>query len=324
MNNTLPDTKDRELVSKAYINITPIEFNITDSAIDNLRIEHPVKPVTNTKELKENAASIAVIRTLRVHVDKKRKELKKDALEYGRNVDTEAQRITESLVSIEQPLKDAKEAYEAKKAAIAAEKQRIEDLRIKNIRDTIEKIRLCPGQYISATVVHIKEAIESLLIAKDDFDYQEFASEALQVKTAAIIELNQLQANRDEQDKQETEAEEKRIALEKQEAELKVERGKLEQEREAIEAERAEATRLAKIKQDKLARERQEFADREAAYKADIEVKKEAERVAAIAKHLVDVSEEALKNAPQTIAGDIITCPHCDGKFQLSESEQND
>lgn len=303
----MTDTKDTQVISKAdidkgFFDVTrAVKFNITDTAIDELRIEHKVKPVTNTKELKENAASIAVIRTLRVNVDKKRKELKKDALEYGRKIETEAQRITTLLTSIEKPLSDAKEVYEAERAAIAAEKQRIEDERIKNIKDKIDEIKNYPSKFMFSSSLRILEAIEQLLFSKDHFDYQEFANEALQVKTVAIEDLKQLKDSRDAHDKQEREAEERRIALEKQEAELKEEREKLEQERLeakkkvdrellAIEAERAETARLVKIEQDKLAKERQ-----------------------GIACH-VDV----------VIKGDIITCPHCDGKFQLNESEQND
>ncbi len=232
------NTKIVELVPTALVPVfnAPIQFNVTDAAIAELRVKHNVTPITNTKELKENAASIAVIRTLRVNVDKRRKELKKEANEYGKKVQTEANRITGELESIEQPLNDAKDAYEAKKAAVAAEKKRKEEERVQTIKDKINEIKAYPANFIfkGSNIPQIKKAIERLLFVKDEFDYQEFASEVLQVKTKAIEELKQLQTNREDLEKEEKEAEAKRIELAKQEAELKAERDKLAKERKAI------------------------------------------------------------------------------------------
>lgn len=283
------DIKIVESIPKTSVELipvfsVPIQFNVTDAAIAELRVKYEVKPVTNTKELKDNAASIAVIRRLRVNIDKKRKTLKKDAIEYGNRVQKEANRITEELFSIEDPLKEVKEVYEAKKAAIAEEKKREEDARIKAVKDTIENIRLSPAKYITANTIQIKKAIECMLFMKDEFNYQEFAQEALQVKTTVIDELKQLQTKREELDKQEKEAEEKQIVLDEQEAVLKVEREKLAIERAEAEQkaneQKAEAARLVKIEQDKLAKERQEILDAQAALQAALQAEQLAKEQA--------------------------------------------
>ena len=263
------DNKIVELVPQATALVPvfnePIKFNVTDAAIAKLRAEHKVKPVTNTKELEENVASIAVIRTIRVNVDKKRIKLKEDAKEYGKKVQKEANRITAELESIEQPLKDAKDKYKAERAAIAEEKKRKEELRIQTIKDKINEIKVYPANFVHSTIPQIKKAIELLLFVKDEFDYQEFASEVLQVKTTAIDGLKQLQTNREKLDREAKEAEEKRIELEKQEAELKKERKKLALERAKAKDEKAEAARLNKIENDKLVVARKEIENAQVA-----------------------------------------------------------
>ena len=67
------------------------------------------------------------VRNIRVNVEKTRKELKKDALEWGRQVDGEAKRITGLLLNIEQPLIDKESIVQREKdrlALIAAEERK--------------------------------------------------------------------------------------------------------------------------------------------------------------------------------------------------------
>jgi hypothetical protein len=80
---------------------------------------------------------IAECRTLRVAVEKKRVELKADALAWGKKVDTEAKRITAELESIEEPLQAAKDAIDNEKKRIA---QEAEEKRLAAIRAEEERL----------------------------------------------------------------------------------------------------------------------------------------------------------------------------------------
>ena len=68
-----------------------------------------------------------VVKNKRVEVEKVRKELKADALAYGREVDGEAKRIAAMLLPIETHLKDQEDAVNAEKERIKnAERLRVE------------------------------------------------------------------------------------------------------------------------------------------------------------------------------------------------------
>jgi len=59
-----------------------------------------------------------VVKTARVDIEKRRKELKADALEYGRKVDSEAKRLTGLLEPIESHLQTEEDRIDAEKEAI--------------------------------------------------------------------------------------------------------------------------------------------------------------------------------------------------------------
>ena len=113
-----------------------ITYETTDSAIAALKAKYKgiAKPET-TKDLKVVTAAIADSRTRRTGVDKRRKELKRDAIAYGKQVESEAGRITALLLEIEEPLKFLKTAVdeererkkrEAEEARLAEERRKIE------------------------------------------------------------------------------------------------------------------------------------------------------------------------------------------------------
>ncbi|QDV09310.1 hypothetical protein Poly30_48680 [Planctomycetes bacterium Poly30] len=56
------------------------------------------------------------VKAVRVQVEKTRKALKADALEYGRAVDTEAKRITAALLEIEEPLHEQEKLIDEQRA----------------------------------------------------------------------------------------------------------------------------------------------------------------------------------------------------------------
>jgi type IV secretory pathway TrbL component len=74
------------------------------------------------------------VKRLSASIEKKRKELKADALEYGRTVDSIAKQLTEKVDGVESKLKAEREAFDAvekaEKAAKEAAKQAAKQARI--------------------------------------------------------------------------------------------------------------------------------------------------------------------------------------------------
>lgn len=71
-------------------------------------------------------AAIGELRSARVDVEKRRKDLKAESLEYGRRVDEVAKYLTGLIEAIEHPLKAKKAAVDEEKARVKAEKEAAE------------------------------------------------------------------------------------------------------------------------------------------------------------------------------------------------------
>ena len=228
-----------------------VKYSVTDAKIAELKEQYQDVPtIATNRELSFLKKDITVIRTLRTSVESRRKELKADALEYGRKVDAEARRIIGQLVEIEQPMKDEQKRFEAKVKAEKEEKARIERERVEQIQ---ERIRAYDGLLIACASDSSQE-IENVLMGldvPDDFDYQEFAEQHTKVLAETRIKLSELL--------------EKTKVMEQERADLKERERLADIERKAA-AERekeaqAERDRLAKIEREKLEAERKAFME---------------------------------------------------------------
>lgn len=167
-----------------------------DAALELLKNEYsgysPI--VTDTKTHKEVSARITNLRGYWTAVEKRRKELKEESLTYGRKVDAEAQRITDILKEIAAPLTAAKKEYEDQKEAERLEKERIEKERVNVIRQHIDFIRNYPLQLIGKSADAMRGCIRDIIDMEDgnNFDYEEFSAEAVQVKTESLDNMNAL------------------------------------------------------------------------------------------------------------------------------------
>lgn len=108
------------MVSEAT-NTNLSKFTPTNTAIAAMAAEYMplvIRGLDDTDGFKAVHAARMVVKSHRVEVEKVRKALKADALEYGRQVDGEAKRITALLDPIETHLSDEEAAYEAEKEKI--------------------------------------------------------------------------------------------------------------------------------------------------------------------------------------------------------------
>lgn len=189
--------------------------------------------------------AIAHLRDTRGAIERRRVELKADALAWGRSVDAEAKRFTALLAEIEEPLKAKKAVIDDEKARLKAEAD-AERLRVL-------EAEICANQERQEAEARAAREAEEARLAEErarlDAERAALAEERRQADEAARVAREQREAD---------------------EAALRAERDALDAERRAVEAERARA-------------EREEF-ERQARIKAeaDAAAKVEQDRIDAL------------------------------------------
>jgi hypothetical protein len=277
-----------------------VEYDVPTAAVEDMAKRFAPLEITDTASYKAVTSAIAEVRTLRITVEKKRVELKRDALEYGRKVDSEAKRITAMLAPIENELIGKKQAEDNRKEMIRQEKIRIEQKRVDGIRQKIATIQNSSFglSLMGMDTAQLSDlAMEIGEIEIDEKEYAEFTAEAQQAKADAIDSVmaafdarqkfdaeeavRKAENERLEKVRLEQEAEAKRLAdiQSKLEAEQKAEQDRAEAERHKIQAERDEFEAEKKAEQDRKDREALEKRlKEEARVNAEREAKEKAQR----------------------------------------------
>lgn len=285
---TPPETEgatDGQIVDRVTAGIVA-RYNIADASIAELRKKAEGLKIAGTSDKKgyELVRSTRLeIVAIRGGIEKTRKQLKADSLEYGRKVDGEAKRITSELEDIEAPL-DAEESRIDQ--LVEEEKARKQQI----IND------LVTARVAALTAVDAPNAIHPLeLPGMPEADFQahlSVATTAFNAKKAkeaeAAAELERLRKLEAEQKaKEAAEMEEKRKAMEAQQAEI----NRRQAEQEAVAAkQRAESERLERDK-----REAEEAKRREAEAKTRAEEMEKAKAEAAEKARIATIAEEQAK-----------------------------
>lgn len=181
----------------------------------------------------------ADLRGRRVAVEARRVELKKEALEYGRKVDSAAKELATAISAIEDPIDEAIKVIEKEEAHAKFLVENAERLE----RERVER--------------EAREAAEAATRAE------------LAAQEAAIAETARLQGI--EQDRLNQESAKLEVARKKEEQRQAAERKKLDEDRRKFEAEKAEAERKIKEEKERTEREAQESALRDLQERAAVE-----------------------------------------------------
>lgn len=202
-----------------------------------------------------------IVKGKRVDVEKKRVELKADALAYGRAVDSEAKRLTELLEPIESHL-------EAEESAVTQERERIkreaEEKRQAITQDRVDRLAAC------GVVANVQQV--AALTPEQFADALEDARKIKAERDAAAEAQRKADAESAEQRRQQEAAlAAEREALAKIKREQDAEAARLAEERRKIEEEQAAQRRAVELEQ----------AKKEAAEKARVETEQRLAREAA-------------------------------------------
>ena len=222
-----------------------VQFGVADAAIAELSEQYMplrVEGLSDSKGLATVHAARMHVKGLRVDVEKKRKQLKADALEYGRIVDAEAKRITALLAPIEGHLQSQEQVVLDEKARLKREEAERWAAALQARMDQLTEV----GSYPAGTV------IESMTEER----FSQFLGEARAQHEAR---------------KREEAAERER--LEAEQRRLEEERRKLDAERTEIEAEkrRAEEAERARLAAEARARAEEAERQRQEALRPDLE-----------------------------------------------------
>ncbi len=266
-----------------------VRYSPAEAEIATLRQEFTGLTCDTPTGYEQTRKAIAVLRTHRTTIEKRRVELKAEALSYGRRVDSEAKKLTSQILAIEEPLKAAKqtvddekdrlrrESEEAERARVAAEEKAArdaEEARLKAIRDA-EDARLAEERRsLAAERARMQEE-------------QRRAGEEYAAKLKAERELREREEAERQAKQAAIDAENRRVAQEQRAAQEK-----LEAERRAVQAEKE---RVERLEFERQAKEKAELNARELAERDRLLDKEHAEAKALEAKRLAEARPDEEK-----------------------------
>lgn len=293
-----------------------IKTELAKLAIQN---DNVVFDYADPKGEKAARSHIHNMRGLKGAIEKKRKELKADALEFGRRVDAVAKELTSEVVAMidvhQEPLDRIAQEEADRKAAIQEAMDNITAPRLAlQLPASAENINAVLGLVkaveIDAKVYQERMAEATELKDQTVADLEDLLDQAVKVETERA-ELARLRAEAEERERKEREA---RIAAEaaakaKADAEAAAQREREEAERKAhaerdaaaqrereaqaraekAEREAKEAEARAKADADRRVREAEEAAERKAQAEREAQAKREANK-----KHVEKVKREAI------------------------------
>jgi|GEM_PF-1229335 len=284
----------------------PKEYGITDQKIQELANKYAdLTAIKDTASMQMAVAGRREHRKLRVEVEHKRKELKADALEFGRKVDAEAKRIAAELAKTETRLDELIKAEEARKEELRqaklreiAEAEAAERARVDAIRGRIEA-RYGDSEILalhSLPSTGVKARLESETDVTEADGFAEFTEEAQRrqaefcdrtailladkVQAEEAAENQRIEAERLAEERKRFE-EEQRLAREKAEAEERARLELLRKEQEERDQRKAEIEAAMRAEQEKLEAEREAIRREQEAMAAE-KNRIEAERLAKI------------------------------------------
>lgn len=252
-----------------------IVYSVTDAAIAKMQTEYGVLKVNgiNDKEGYElcNRARINV-KSLRVDVEKKRKELKADSLSFGRKVDAEASRISAQLESIETHLKSQQDIVDNEKLRIKQEaeaKEKAEFDRRINLLQSVKAVFSLDAVKVM-TLEDFEMLYEGALAAHEHDEEQRIRNEEKLRALEAQAAENNAKIRAQEEENRKLQAD----LIAKQKAEIAEKEAQIEKERKAREEEdrkrqESESARIAKENAAKAAEEKKRADEERARVEAE-------------------------------------------------------
>jgi hypothetical protein len=277
-----------EILDRAEINgdTVVVQYSKTEAALSDLRGKYKgvAYDLTTTKGDKEARAARLELITLRTSLEKKRKEFKAPALEFGKKIDSEAARITIEILELENPIDQQIKADEFRRAAEKAERDRIEAARVQALRDKIAAIWALVDKCHGISAERIAKGIAQVeQIDTSPVVFAEYSNDAERTRAETLKAMRGMHEKAIEREAESARVEAQRVENERVAAENKAKADALTAQQAAIDKAAADL----KAAQDAAAKE-QEERDRQEREKVAAEQtafeKQEQEEIERLAK----------------------------------------
>lgn len=287
MSETIEQTT--ELVDRAEINSDGVlvQYTKTEAALADLRKKYhgATFDLTTTKGDKEARAARLELVTLRGMLEKRRKELKKPALEFGQKIDAEAERITTEIKALENPIDAQIVADENRRAAEKAERERIEAERIAGHQTKLAALRGCVARaqgLPSARIAKGIEQVEGIMLGVTV--WEEFAAEAATAKQETLAAMRVMFDAAKTREDEDARVEAQRIENERIAAENRAAAERLAEQKRALDAQaaaiKAEQDAIEARNAEELANLQREAIEQQRAREAEEKLKAQAQQLA--------------------------------------------
>lgn len=114
-------------IGKSNMELKPIEFNVSEDVMLKMEKEWLPLKLQGVND-KDGYTKIVQYRkeakSLRVSIEKRRKQLKDNSIKYGKNVDANAKKLTERVSNVENHLQEQENIVKLEKERIKAEEQK--------------------------------------------------------------------------------------------------------------------------------------------------------------------------------------------------------
>lgn len=286
---TAANKKDTEVevLDQSDPNFLPMQYNLTEAAIAKLKEDYDPALIPDTEQkgdegyliVHEKAMAIVKVRTA---IEAKRKELKADALSWGRLVDSKAKELTEIIEAIEEPWKKIKTDLDEKEAREAEEARQRELEAMKVIEEKVEQLKSATNDLVGKDVATLKERLATLSAVVIDESYGEYVEAAQFHKDTALTTLDSAIAERETFEEQQAQLKASQDALAAAQQEIDDKAAKVQKELDEKAAE-LEKIRLANEKEaaDKMAEQQSKMDEQQASLdkqKAEQEAQEAAEK----------------------------------------------
>lgn len=262
----------------------PVQYSMTDAKLAELAKDYDPALIPKAEEKGDDGYQIIHDKTMaitkvRTSVEAKRKELKADAIEWGKKVDGEAKRITAAIAALEEPWRKIKVALDEKEAREAEEARQREIDDMAEIERKIADIKRLTSDLVGASAETLRlriEHVNSIVIDEDGFGL--FMDGAKLAKLTVLDDLTKAYNERKEFEA----AQEK---LREDQEKIAAAQKKIDDQQADIDRQKAEQEAREQAERDE-----KEKAEREAREEAD-RLQREAEARQAAEKKLADEAE---------------------------------
>lgn len=211
------------------VTVRPVEYLVTEDEIAATKARYAALDASTPAGYEEVRQAIATVRSTRVAIEKRRAELKAESLEYGRQVDSVAKRLTALVEEIEDPLVAKKKAIDDEKARIKAEQ---EAAKLKELQD-----RLAAERAEAEAKQQAEREAERKKLDEERAAIERERAELAELRRVADEEA--AERRRVEEARQAKERERERLEREAEAERLRIEREQLDRERRELDAEKA-------------------------------------------------------------------------------------